>query len=177
MADTAESYPLATNGIGKALFIKLAGTQVSHASPQTSSGALVGGNNTYKVTLSVANSNATTGVYGTVAVTASLYDLAGTFQSIAGSLTALSYNASNPAASGTQESYPAPANSTGLIATVGSVTYSGSAAVATITPANPGTAIIEFEYPFGGNSENPTTSSFVQEQDFIYAQVIVTVLP
>ncbi len=177
MADTQQSFPSATNGIGKSLFIKLSGNFLSNANPEQSSGALVGGNNTYKVTLSVANSNATTGVYGTVAVTASLYDLAGTFQSIAGSVTAVSYNAAATTFSGTQESYPAPQTQVGVVATVGSVSYTNSAGVAVITPVNPGTAIIEFEYPFGGNDENPTTSSFPQEQDFIYSQVIVTVVP
>ena len=68
MADIQESYPSPTTGIGKALFIKLTGKAVSNANPQIGSGALVGGNNTYKVTLSVANSNSATGVYGTVAV-------------------------------------------------------------------------------------------------------------
>ena len=107
MADTQESYPTPTTGIGKALFIKLTGKNVTNANPEQASGALVGGNNTYKVTLSVANS-VSAGVSATVAVTASLYDLAGTFQSIVGSVTAISYNFLPTSSSGTQESYPAP---------------------------------------------------------------------
>jgi hypothetical protein len=178
MADTQESYPLPTNGIGKALFVKLSGKQVTNANPEQSSGALVGGNNTYKVTLSVANSNATTGVYGTVAVTASLYDLAGTFQSIAGSVTAISYNFLPTAAgSGTQESYPVPNATVGAVASVGSVTYSGSVASAVITPLNPGQAVCEFEYPFAGNSEGLIGGSLPLQNDMVYAQILVTVVP
>jgi hypothetical protein len=177
MADTQESYPTPTNGVGKALFVKLSGTKVSNANPETSSGALVGGNNTYKVTLSVANSNATTGVYGTVAVTASLYDLAGTFQSIAGSVTAISYNFLPTASNGTQESYPVPNATVGAVASVGSVTYSGSVASAVITPLNPGQAVCEFEYPFAGNSEGLIGGSLPLQNDMVYAQILVTVVP
>src|SRR5271166_361012 len=163
MADTQQSYPTATTGIGKALFVKLSGKQVSNANPETASGTLVGGNNTYKVTLSVANSNATTGVYGTVAITASLYDLAGSFQSIAGSVTAISYNFLPTAAgAGVQESYPVPNATVGAVASVGAVTISASAGLATITPLNPGQAVCEFEYPFAGNSEGLTGGSLQQ---------------
>jgi hypothetical protein len=177
MADTQESYPSPTTGIGKALFMKLSGKQVNNANPETASGNLVGGNNTYKVTLSVANSNATTGVYGSVAVTASLYDLAGTFQSIAGSVTAISYNFLPTSSSGTQESYPAPNATVGAVASVGAATISASAGLATITPLNPGQAVVEFEYPFAGNSEGLTGGSLQQQNDMVYAQILVQVVP
>lgn len=177
MADIQESYPTPTTGIGKALFVKLTGRQVSSANPETASGTLVGGNNVYKVTLSVANSNAVTGVYGTVAVTASLYDLAGSFQSIAGSVTAISYNFLPTASSGTQESYPVPNATVGAVASVGAVSITASAGVATITPLNAGQAVIEFEYPFAGNGEGLTGGSLLQQNDMVYAQVLVTVVP
>ena len=176
MADTQESYPTPTTGTGKALFMKLVGTHVSNANPETASGALVGGNNTYKVTLSVANS-ISAGVSATVAVTASLYDLAGTFQSIAGSVTAISYNFLPTASNGTQESYPAPNATVGAVASVGSVSISASAGLATITPLNPGQAVVEFEYPFAGNGEGLTGGSLLQQNDMIYSQVLVTVVP
>lgn len=177
MADTQESYPTPTTGIGKALFIKLTGKNVTNANPEQASGALVGGNNTYKVTLSVANS-VSAGVSATVAVTASLYDLAGTFQSIVGSVTAISYNFLPTAAgSGTQESYPAPNATVGAVASVGSVSYSNSAAAATITPLNPGQAVVEFEYPFAGNGEGLTGGSLLQQNDMVYAQILVQVVP
>jgi hypothetical protein len=84
--------PNYTTGLNTPAWIKLTGQGVTNANPQTGSGALVGGNNTYKVTLSLSNS-ISAGVSATVAVTASLFDLAGAFQSIAGSvITALSYN-------------------------------------------------------------------------------------
>ena len=177
MADTQESYPTPTNGVGKALFIKLSGKKVTNANPETPSGTLVGGNNTYQVTLSVANSNATTGVYGTVAVTATLYDLAGSFQSIAGSVTAISYNFLPTSSSGTQESYPAPIATVGAVASVGAVSITASAGVATITPLNPGQAVVEFEYPFAGNSEGLTGGALQQQNDAVYSQVLVTVIP
>jgi len=177
MADTQESYPLPTNGIGKALFVKLSGRGVTNANPETPSGTLVGGNNTYQVTLSVANSNATTGVYGTVVITASLYDLAGSFQSIAGSVTAISYNFLPTASSGTQESYPAPNATVGAVASVGVVSYAGSVATAVISPLNPGQAVCEFEYPFAGNGEGLTGGSLLQQNDMVYAQILVNVIP
>ena len=180
MADIQESYPTQTSGVGAALFMKLSGKQVSNANPQTGSGALVGGNNTYKVTLSVANSNSATGVYGTVSVTATLYDLAGTSQVIVGSAVAVSYNAKPTTYSGTIESYPIPNATVGAVASVGSVSISNSAAVATITPLNPGQAVVEFEYPFAGNLEvNPTPGGSLgyQVNDMVYAQVLVTVVP
>ena len=176
MADTQESYPSPTTGIGKALFIKLTGHNVSNANPEQSSGALVGGNNTYKVTLSVANS-VSAGVSATVAVTASLYDLAGTSQAIVGSATAISYNFLPTSSSGTQESYPAPNATVGAVASVGSVSYSNSAAVATITPLNPGQAVIEFEYPFAGNGEGLIGGSLPLQNDMVYAQILVQVVP
>ena len=178
MADTQESYPTPTTGTGKALFMKLAGTHVSNANPETASGALVGGNNTYKVTLSVANS-VSAGVSATVAVTASLYDLAGTFQSIVGSVTAISYNFLPTSSSGTQESYPAPNATVGAVASVGTVTYTSpaSAGTATITPLNPGQAVVEFEYPFAGNGEGLTGGSLLQQNDMVYSQILVTVVP
>jgi hypothetical protein len=49
--------------------------------------------------------------------------------------------------------------------------------VATITPLNPGQAVIEFEYPFAGNSEGLTGGSLKQQNDMVYAQVLVTVAP
>ena len=176
MADTQESYPLPTNGIGKALFMKLSGVGVTNANPETPSGTLVGGNNTYKVTLSVAHS-ISAGVSATVAVTASLFDLAGTFQSIAGSVTAISYNFLPTASSGTQESYPAPNATVGAVASVGAVSISASAGVATITPLNPGQAVVEFEYPFASNSEGLTGGSLQQQNDMVYSQVLVQVVP
>lgn len=179
MADTQESYPLPTNGIGKALFMKLSGRGVTNANPETPSGTLVGGNNTYKVTLSVANSNATTGVYGTVAITASLYDLAGTFQSIAGSVNAISYNFLPTSYSGTQESYPVPNATVGDVAKVGPVTITASAGTATITPDNPGQAVVEFQYPFAGNGEGliPTSGAIQWQSDMVYSQILVQVVP
>lgn len=176
MADTFPSYPAATNGKGKALFMTLSGVGVTNANPETPSGTLVGGNNTYKVTLSVSHS-ASAGVSATVAVTANLYDLAGSFQSIAGSVTAISYNFLPTAFSGTQESYPAPNASVGAVATVGVVSYSASAATATITPLNPGQAVVEFEYPFAGNGEGLTGGSLQQQNDMVYAQILVQVVP
>jgi hypothetical protein len=176
MADTQESYPLPTTGKGKPLFIKLTGIGVSNANPETPSGTLVGGNNTYKVTLSVANS-ISAGASATVAITASLYDLAGTFQSVSGSVTALSYNALPTSFSGTIESYPAPKAQVGAVASVGAVTYSASAGVATITPLNPGQAVVEFDYPFGGNGEGLIGGSLPQQNDAVYSQVLVTVVP
>jgi hypothetical protein len=175
MADTQESYPLPTNGIGKALFMKLAGRLVTNANPETQPGTLVGGNNTYKVTLSVANSNATTGVYGSVTVTASLFDLAGTFQSIAGSVTAISYNAMPTAANGVQESYPVPNTTVGAVASVGVVSIVASAGVAIITPLNPGQAVVEFEYPFAGEASGIVSSSLPMRNDKIFAQILVQV--
>jgi len=176
MADVQESYPLPTNGIGKPLFIKLTGIGVTNANPETPSGTLVGGNNTYKVTLSVANS-ISAGASATVAITASLYDLAGTFQSVTGSVSALSYNALPTASSGTNQSYPAPKATVGDVAHVGAVSFVGSAGVATITPDNPGQAVIEFEYPFGGEASPFINSSLIQRNDKVYSQVLVTVVP
>jgi len=180
MADTQESYPTQTSGIGAALFMKLSGKKVTNANPQTGSGSLVGGNNTYKVTLSVANSNSATGVYGSVAVTATLYDLAGTQQVIVGSTVAVSYNAQPTTYSGTIESYPAPVAQVGAVASVGSVSISMSVATATITPLNPGQAVVEFEYPFAGAIEaNPTPGGALgyQQNDMVYSQVLLTVVP
>lgn len=174
---TQESYPTPTTGLGKALFVELSGKQVTNANPESPSGALVGGNNTYKVTLSVANSNATTGVYGSVAITASLYDLAGSFQSISGSVTAVSFNFLPTASSGTQESYPVPNATVGAVASVGSVTYSGSVASAVISPLNPGQAVVEFEYPFAGNGEGLIGGSLPLQNDMVYAQILVQVIP
>jgi len=180
MADTQESYPSATSGIGAALFMKLSGKAVTNANPETSSGSLVGGNNTYKVSLSVANSNSATGLYGSVSVTATLYDLAGTSQVIIGSAVAVSYNAAPTTYSGTIESYPAPNATVGAVASVGAVTILHSAAVAVITPLNPGQAVVEFEYPFAGNTEvNPTLGGALgyQQSDMVYSQILVTVAP
>jgi hypothetical protein len=173
---TNESYPTPTTGLGKPLFVELTGVGVSNANPQTPSGSLVGGNNTYKVTLSVAHS-ISAGVSATVAITASLYDLAGSFQSIAGSVTAISYNFLPTSSNGTQESYPAPNATVGAVASVGSVSYSNSAAVATITPLNPGQAVCEFEYPFAGNSEGLIGGSLPLQNDMVYSQILVTVVP
>jgi hypothetical protein len=178
MADTQESYPTPTNGVGKALFAKLTGKQVTNANPETPSGALVGGNNTYKVTLSISsNSAGSGGVYGSVTITVALYDLAGTFQSIAGSVTGVSYNALPTSSSGTQESYPVPNATVGAVASVASASYSNSVATAVITPLNSGQAIIEFEYPFAGNLEGLTGGSLQQQNDMVYAQVQVNVVP
>ena len=176
MADTQESYPLPTNGIGKALFMKLSGIGVTNANPETPSGTLVGGNNTYKVFLSVANS-ISAGVSATVAVTASLFDLAGTFQSIAGSVTAISYNAQPTVSSGQQESYPVPNAQVGAVASVGAVSITASAGVATITPLNPGQAVVEFEYPFAGELSGISGGSLPMRNDKVYAQVLVNVRP
>lgn len=176
MADVQESYPLPTNGIGKPLFIKLTGIGVSNANPETPSGTLVGGNNTYKVTLSVANS-ISAGASATVAITASLYDLAGTFQSVTGSVSAISYNALPTASSGTNQSYPAPKATVGAVASVGAVSFSASAGVATITPLNPGQAVVEFEYPFAGEASPFISSSLTQRNDKIFSQVLVQVVP
>ena len=179
MADIQESYPSPTTGVGKPLFIKLTGKNVVNANPETASGSLVGGNNTYKVTLSVANSIAA-GVSATVAVTASLYDLAGTLQSVmvnSASVTAVSYNFLPTASSGTQESYPAPNATVGDVAAVGAVSYAASAGMATITPANPGQAVVEFAYPFAQNGEGLSGGSLPLQQDMVYAQILVQVLP
>ena len=176
MADTQESYPLPTNGIGKPLFIKLTGVGVTNANPETPSCTLVGGNNTYKVTLSVANS-ISAGVSATAAITASLYDVAGTFQSVSGSVTAISYNVLPTSYAGTITSYPAPRTTVGDVAHVGAVSIVASAGVATITPDNPGQAVVEFEYPFGGNGEGLTGGSLKQQNDMVYSQILVTVVP
>lgn len=157
------SYPLPTNGLGKAVFMKLSGIGVTNANPHFATspavpreggGVVVGGSNTYKCTLSL-NNSISAGVSATVAVTASLYDLASSSQSIVASVTALSYNFAPLApASGTFESWTGTAGnnpnaSVGAVASVGSVS---SAGVATITPLNLGQAVIEFEYPFSGEA-------------------------
>ena len=185
MADTQESYPLPTTGTGLPLFMKLSGQGVANANPETASGALVGGNNTYKVTLSVANS-AKAGASATVTVTVNLYDLAGTSQAISGSVTTVSYNA-NPtsAGSGTQESYPVPTTTYGEIATVGTASYASSAATAVITPIQVGQAVVEFEYPFGcasgvtGTKSSPIPGGALgfQQGDMVYSQILVQVVP
>jgi hypothetical protein len=186
MADTQESYPTPTTGLNLPLFMKLSGTNVVNANPETASGTLVGGNNTYKVSLSLANS-VKAGASATVVVTVNLFDLAGTAQGIKGSVTAVSYNA-NPtsAGSGTQESYPAPLTTYGEIATVGTVSYSASAGTATITPVQVGQAVVEFEYPFALNanntaatepSPNPGGALGFQQNDMVYSQILVQVLP
>lgn len=170
--------PNYTTGLNTPAWIKLTGQGVTNANPQTGSGALVGGNNTYKVTLSLSNS-ISAGVSATVAVTASLFDLAGAFQSIAGSvITALSYNNAPLAVGpGSFESWTGtsgnnPNLSTGAVASVGAVTVAASAGVATITPLNLGQAVVEFRYSqesgliggngtTGGNPANPNLNSLV----------------
>jgi hypothetical protein len=185
MADVQESYPTPTTGTGKPLFMKLSGTNVTNANPETASGALVGGNNTYKVTLSIANS-VKAAASATVSVTVNLYDLAGTSQAIVGSVTAVSYNAAPTTYSGTQESYPTPNATVGDVATVGTVSYSASAGSATITPVNAGQAVVEFEYPFGVGAYNtslvetgplPGGALGYQQNDMLYSQILVQVVP
>lgn len=179
MADTQESYPSPTTGLGTPLFIKLTGHGVTNANPETPSGSLVGGNNTYKVTLSVANS-ISAGVSATVAITATLYDLAGTLQSVmvnSASVAAISYNFLPTSYSGTIESYPAPNAQVGDVATVGAVTYAASAGLATITPVNPGQAVVEFAYPFAQNGEGLGGGSLKQQNDAVYSQILVQVVP
>jgi len=185
MADVQESYPTPTTGKNLPLFMELSGQGITNANPQTGSGSLVGGNNTYKVTLSVANS-VKAGASATVSVTVNLFDLAGTAQGIKSSVTAVSYNAAPTSSSGTQESYPAPLTTFGEIATVGAVSYSASAGTATITPITPGQAVVEFEYPFGLNANNtaavepgpqPGGALGYQQNDMVYSQILVQVVP
>jgi hypothetical protein len=60
------------------------------------------------------------------------------------------------------------------------VTILHSAAVAVITPLNPGQAVVEFEYPFAGNTEvNPTPGGALgyQQNDMVYSQILVNVAP
>lgn len=196
----SSSYPPETSGLGAPVFMRLTGKQVTNANPQTIPGTLVGGNNTYKVSLSVSNSNSATGLYGNVVITATLYDLAANAVAIVGSATAISYN-SDPTtrAAGTNESYIGaffynnisgllPNNNVdangfyqgglGEVATVSAVTILASAAKATITPLNLGQAVVEFAYPFAGNSEGLIGGALGgQQNDAVFSQVLVTVVP
>ena len=178
---TQESYPTATSGLGIPAFIELSGSGVSNANPETPSGALVGGNNTYEVTLSLSSAG---GHSSTVSVTAELFDLAGTEQLSPQTAFANSYNAQPTSSSGTQESYPVPKATVGQVATVGSVTNAGSGTFsATVTAENEGQAVVEFAYPAFGNSVGSIGSGPVSgsntlnwPKNMIYAQLLVNVV-
>ena len=177
-----ESYPTQTTGLGIPAFIELSGTGIVNANPETPSGALVGGNNTYEVTLSLSSAG---GHSSTVSVTAALYDLGATEQTSSPQTAyANSYNAYPTSSSGTQESYPTPRATIGEVATVGSVTNSGSGSFsATVTAENEGQAVVEFAYPAFGNSVGSIGSGPVSgsntlnwPKNMIYAQLLVNVV-
>jgi len=184
---TQESYPTATTGGGIPAWISLSGTGIANANPETSAanGVTAGGNNTYKVTLSL---TAAGGNASSVAVTAQLVDNLNVNQtSSPGTPEANSYNANPVLASGTQESYPAPNATVGEVATVGAVTNNSNGTFsATVTAQNKGQAVVEFEYPFGANTAGTiagghsdgvyNTSGFVWPKNQVYAQLLVTVV-
>ena len=179
---TQESYPTATSGLGIPAFIELSGSGVSNANPETPSGALVGGNNTYEVTLSLSSAG---GHASNVSVTAALYDLGANEQTSSPQTAyANSYNAEPTSYSGTIESYPAPKAQVGEVATVGSVTNSDSGSFsATVTAENEGQAVVEFAYPAFGNSVGSIGSGPVSgsntlnwPKNMIYAQLLVNVV-
>ena len=162
------SYPLATNGLNKQLFMELSGAGISNANPETPSGTLVGGNNTYKVTLSLANS-VSANVSATALVQISLFDLAGNSESINGSIQVVAYQApaNAPIASGTNESYIGSKNANtdangfvkqqnGYVAAVGAVTPS---AQSLIVPAAVGQVVVEYRYPLGLNGPSSSGST------------------
>jgi hypothetical protein len=162
------SYPIATNGIGKQLFMTLSGTGVTNANPETPSGTLVGGNNTYKVKLSLANS-ISAGVSATALVQINLFDLAGNSQSVAASVTVVPYQAPQtaPVATGTNESYIGPNNNNvdsngfvkqqnGYVASFGAVNPSAQSLV---VPAQIGNVVCEYRYPLGVSLPSSGSSS------------------
>ena len=176
-----ESYPSATSGVGIPAFVELSGSGVSNANPETPSGSLVGGNNTYKVTLSLSSAG---GHSSTVSVTGTLFDLAGSAQgSSPKTFTAVSYNAEPTSSSGTQESYPVPNATVGQVATVGSVTNAGNGTCSfTTTAQHEGQAVVELQYPAFGNGETnyfgagSGSPSLPLQNDNIYSQILVQVV-
>ena len=182
MADVQESYPTQTTGLGIPAFVTLTGTGVSNANPETPSGSLAGGNNTYQVTLSLSSAG---GHSSTVSVTAHLKDLGGNaMASSPKTPQANSYNAQPTTSSGTQESYPVPNATVGQVATVGSVTNNGDGTFsATITAQHEGQAVVEFAYPAFGNGEGTISSGPVNgtnqltwPNDMVYSQILVNVV-
>jgi hypothetical protein len=148
--NTTESYPTPTSGLGIGTWLALTGNQVSNANPQSSAPNSItyGGNNTYKLTLSLANSP-------TVSITVNLYDNAQASQSLTKSLLQVDcYNANPTTAAGTQESYPAPVSTVGSVITVSSVGGAGgtTSATFTLTANAKGNAHVDVSYPFGGNT-------------------------
>ena len=181
---TQESYPAATSGAGIPSWISLSGTGIANANPESSApnGVTAGGNNTYAETLSLSSAG---GHASSVEVTAQLVDNLNANQSVSPQTPeANSYNAYPTSSSGTQESYPTPRATIGEVATVGSVTNSGSGSFsATVTAENEGQAVVEFAYPAFGNSVGSIGSGPVSgsntlnwPKNMIYAQLLVNVV-
>jgi hypothetical protein len=154
--NTTESYPTPTSGLGIGTWLALTGNGVSNANPQTSAPNSItyGGNNTYKLTLSLANSP-------TVSITVNLYDNAQSSQSLTDSLIQVDcYNANPTTAAGVQESYPVPVSTVGAVVTVSQVGGSAGTNAATLllTANAKGNAHVDVSYPFGGNTIGTTGS-------------------
>lgn len=179
-----------TDGLGVAAYVTLSGSSGSSVITNSSGGSnkSQGSNGQgigpgtaasgsfpvaqYALTLSV---SAAGGYASSLAVTATLEDVANNSYTPVGSIEAKSYN--NPSAG--SPSWYRPSNFAGYSADVASVTDTSASAgneVFTITALNPGQAIVECQFPTFDNT-NGDDSNTDNPKDMIYVQVVVTVIP
>lgn len=179
-----------TDGLGVAAYITLTGGTGSSALTNRSGGSLVhpgtnggdgqgigatsGGvypNAQYAITLSV---SAAAGYETTAALLAQAVDAQDNLYAPNGNFTATSYN--NPSAG--SPAWYKPSNFAGYSADVASVVASGyEDGVISITALHPGQAIVEVAFPTFDNTIGTDTQAEDEPTMFIYAQVVVTVIP
>ena len=187
-----------TDGLGVAAYVVLSGGTGASALSNPSGGALghpgtngangqgigatEGGSNSvatapgfpvaqYAITLSLSAA----GTYETVAVlTAAAVDAKNNSYSPSGNFTATSYN--NPSAG--SPAWYKPSNFAGYSADVCSVAASSTNdATITITALHLGQGIVEVAFPTFDNTIGTDAQAELEPQEFVYVQVIVTVIP